>query len=184
MVAPTRSTDRHPVFQTMISFHGAHPTTWDLPGLAVRAHEITPDIAKYDLQFTVVEQTAEEGGGYEASLTYAKDLFDTDTAESFAVMLETIVETLTAQPSAVVGDVDLAGRGLRALPGRPAGDALTLPELLLRGAADPHAPAIVDVAASTTLTYGELDRRSDAMAFALIARGIAPEMIVALALPR
>ncbi|KIM16210.1 hypothetical protein QV65_16030, partial [Rhodococcus erythropolis] len=65
-----------------------------------------------------------------------------------------------------------------------AGDALTLPELLLRGAADPHAPAIVDVAASATLTYGELDRRSDAMAFALIARGIAPEMIVALALPR
>ncbi|MDJ0429704.1 non-ribosomal peptide synthetase [Rhodococcus qingshengii] len=184
VVAPTRTTDRHPVFQTMISFHGAHPTTWDLPGLAVRAHEITPDIAKYDLQFTVVEQTAEEGGGYEASLTYAKDLFDTDTAESFAVMLETIVETLTAQPSAVVGDVDLAGRRLRALPGRPAGDALTLPELLLRGAADPHAPAIVDVATSVTLTYGELDRRSDAMAFALIARGIAPEMIVALALPR
>ncbi len=99
-------------------------------------------------------------------------------------MLETIVETLTAQPSAVVGDVDLAGRGLRALPGRPAGDALTLPELLLRGAADPHAPAIVDVATSVTLTYGELDRRSDAMAFALIARGIAPEMMVALALPR
>ncbi|GAA3184776.1 hypothetical protein GCM10020255_080810 [Rhodococcus baikonurensis] len=184
VVAPTRSTDRHPVFQTMMSFHGAHPTAWDLPGLAVRAHEITPAIAKYDLQFTVVEQTAEEGGGYEASLTYAKDLFDTDTAESFAVMLETIIETLTAQPSAVVGDVDLAGRGLRALPGRPAGDALTLPELLLRGAADPQAPAIVDVAASATLTYGELDRRSDAMAFALIARGIAPEMIVALALPR
>ncbi|MDV6273696.1 amino acid adenylation domain-containing protein [Rhodococcus erythropolis] len=184
VVAPTRTTDRHPVFQTMISFHGAHPTAWDLPGLTVRAHEITPDIAKYDLQFTVVEQSAEEGGGYTASLTYAQDLFDADTAASFAVMLETVVETLTAQPSVVVGDVDLVGRGLRALHGRPAGDALTLPELLLRGVADPHALALVDVGASISLTYGELDRRSDAMAFALIARGLAPEMIVALALPR
>ncbi|PBC41070.1 non-ribosomal peptide synthetase [Rhodococcus sp. ACPA4] len=185
VVAPTRTTDRHPLFQTMFSFHAAHQVAWKLPGLSVRAEEITPDVAKFDLQFTVVEQTAQEGAGYTASLTYATDLFDADTAASFATMLETLVAEVTADPTVVVGDVDLLGPNeSSAVRGDVAGDPATLPQLLARAASDPLALALIDAAGSDALTYGELDRRSDALCRVLVASGAAPEMIVAIALPR
>ncbi|MGG7099751.1 amino acid adenylation domain-containing protein [Rhodococcus sp. 24CO] len=185
VVAPTRTTDRHPLFQTMFSFHAAHQVAWELPGLSIRAEEITPDVAKFDLQFTVVEQTEDEGNGYTASLTYATDLFDADTAASFAAMLETLIAEVAADPTVVVGDVDLLGPNEScALRGDPATHPMTLPQLLARAASDPLALAVIDVAGSDALTYGELDRRSDALCRVLVERGAAPETIVAIALPR
>ena len=185
IVAPTRTPDRHPLFQTMFSFHSAHQVAWKLPGLSVRAEEITPDVAKFDLQFTVVEQAKDEGYGYTASLTYATDLFDADTAASFATMLQTLIAEVTADPTVVVGDVDLVGTNESgAAHGDVAADPATLPQLLARAASDPLALALIDVAGSCALTYGELDRRSDALCSALVKAGAAPETIVAIALPR
>ncbi|MFE4499937.1 amino acid adenylation domain-containing protein [Rhodococcus sp. NPDC056743] len=185
VVAPTRTTDRHPLFQTMFSFHAAHQVAWELPGLNVRVEEITPDVAKFDLQFTVVEQTEDEGGGYTASLTYATDLFDADTAASFATMLETLVAAAVVDPTVAVGDVPLAGSNeSRAVRGATATGAMTLPQLLVRAASDPSALALIDAAGTHSLTYGELDRRSDALCRVLVQNGAAPETIVAIALPR
>lgn len=60
---------------------------------------------------------------------------------------------------------------------------VTLTDLLLHRMADtPEAPAVTFGA--TTLTYGELDRRSAALAAALRARGAGPGKVVAVALPR
>ncbi|WP_394426001.1 AMP-binding protein [Streptomyces sp. SGAir0957] len=66
---------------------------------------------------------------------------------------------------------------------RTASCGLTLPELFTRTAGhSPDAVALAD--ASGEVTYGELAARSDRLARALRARGIGPETVVAVALPR
>jgi len=55
-------------------------------------------------------------------------------------------------------------------------------QIAARAAADPDAPAVV--AATGSLTYGELNARANRLAHALRARGVGPEVPVALLTPR
>ncbi|MGC0364047.1 amino acid adenylation domain-containing protein [Rhodococcus sp. 27YEA15] len=178
VTSPPRTTDRHPLFQTAVSFHSEVRTDFALPGLAVQVQEIAPDIAKFDLQLTIVEQ----GAGYAATFTYARALFDADTVERFADMFTAVLGALTAAPTTVIGDVCLESP--RAPQETLDPPAATLAELLMRAAADPDAVAVVDVAGARQLTYRELDRRSDALAWALIGRGVRSDVVVAIALAR
>ncbi|GAA2253894.1 non-ribosomal peptide synthetase [Streptomyces ruber] len=95
-----------------------------------------------------------------------------------------------AEPDRLVGTFDLTTAEERhELLGRsraahtPAGPAPSVPELFAAQAeATPDTAAVVTDGES--LTYRELDRRADRLAHALRARGIGPEDIVAVALPR
>ncbi len=72
---------------------------------------------------------------------------------------------------------------LVARTGAPAVPPRTLPELLAEAAArDPQAPAVVFE--GTSLSYAELDERSNRLARLLIAEGIGAEDLVAVGVPR
>ncbi|GGW03189.1 hypothetical protein GCM10010230_37770 [Streptomyces narbonensis] len=105
-------------------------------------------------------------------------------AGRYAALLRTVV----AEPSRLVGRTGLLSLREREhltelnATGHPVPEA-TLASLFAASVArTPHAPAVVFE--DTTLTYAELDRRAEALARRLRARGAGPERYVAVAVPR
>ncbi|WP_169812539.1 non-ribosomal peptide synthetase [Nocardia acidivorans] len=185
---PVRSTAHHPLFQVMLSVQDALPELPRLDGVRVAVEEIALEIAKFDLHFTFTEFRGAQGDpdGLDIRLTYATDLFDPETAESLSARFVRLLAGVGGRPQISVGDIDLLSVPERAAlaPARGVHGPVpaTLPEVFTAAAVDREAIALVSD--SSTLTYGELDERSDRIARALIALGIGPGDIVALALPR
>ncbi|MGH4036187.1 non-ribosomal peptide synthetase, partial [Actinomycetota bacterium Odt1-20B] len=157
-----------------------------LPGFRTEMRRVDTGGAKFDLAFELTEHT---GGTVEGLVEYSTDLFDAGTVASLAARLVRLLDTLTADPDTPVTAVDvLADEERRLVLGEWCGDAapvenLTVPELWARRvAADPHAPALI--CADYELSAAELDIRAGQLAHELVARGIGPESLVALALPR
>ncbi|MCX4237761.1 non-ribosomal peptide synthetase [Streptomyces ortus] len=124
-------------------------------------------------------------------LHYAEDVLDPVIAGQFAGHIDRLVEALAHAPAgARVGDIELVATGEAAAivaAGRtPAGgDAMVAPvhELFRKVAAGrPDAPALSDP--DRTLSYAELDARSDAVAGALRGHGVAPGNRVGVCLDR
>ncbi|MFD7032575.1 amino acid adenylation domain-containing protein [Streptomyces sp. NPDC059917] len=125
----------------------------------------------------------------ELAVEYRPDLFDARTAALLARRLATVLEQLAGDPELPVGALRLLAAdepaavraGLRG-PQCPAEPGTVADRFAERAAATPRACAIV--AGAERLTFGELDARVDALAALLAVRGVGPEDVVALAVPR
>ncbi|MDF6018169.1 non-ribosomal peptide synthetase [Streptomyces sp. JH34] len=192
LLNPVRSQNHHPLFQTMLVLQNHTPAApVDLPGITARGIPVDPGVSKFDLSFTFTETYDDDGapGGMRATVDYATELFDASTVRDLAGRLVLLLTAVTADPDRPLSTYDVftaAERDRLAAWGTgPADDGpgATVPALFERWARrTPDAPAVRD--AGTTLTYGELDARADALARHLAARGIGPEDRVAVALPR
>ncbi|MEU9305140.1 amino acid adenylation domain-containing protein, partial [Streptomyces sp. NPDC048269] len=188
---PARSLARHPLFQVMLAFQNNAAAALDLDGLRITPSNVGLDAAKFDLSFQLSEQFAEDGSpaGVAAGLEYAVDLFDRSTAERIAGRFVRLLEAVAADPDLPITAVDLLTEAERwqvtkEWTGAPAGVApVTFAELFeTQAARTPDAVAVVSP--DVELTYAELDARSNRLARALVERGVGPEKIVALVLPR
>ncbi|MCA1006191.1 amino acid adenylation domain-containing protein [Rhodococcus hoagii] len=194
-VAPSRSTARHPLFQTVLSFQNQQQAALELPGLTVGAVPDQERAAKFDLQLTLIPAPS---GDLEALLTYATDLFDESTVATLGRRFVRILEAVAADARVVVGDIDIvsdaeraqlqgaatsggsadAGPGATVVPSDS-----TVPQILAAVVeADPEAPAISDD--GEEITYGDLDEQSSRLARLLIGEGVGPGHHVPIALPR
>ncbi|MBF6206107.1 amino acid adenylation domain-containing protein, partial [Streptomyces gardneri] len=110
---PTRSQARHPLFQVMLSFQEMSHATLELPGLSVTADELEVDIAKFDLQWTVTEERGANGepAGMGAVVSYATELFDSETVAAFADRFVRVLCEVVDDPQVAIGDIDLLGEG-------------------------------------------------------------------------
>lgn len=123
-------------------------------------------------------------------LHHDPDVHDADAVARHAGHLARVLAVLAAEPDRPVRAVDplTAAERARAVEewndtaaGYP--DDQRIEQLFARRAgAAPHAPAVVH--RGTTLTYAELDRRSDRLAVRLQEDGLHPDERVALLLPR
>ncbi|WP_253277343.1 non-ribosomal peptide synthase/polyketide synthase [Rhodococcus sp. RD6.2] len=193
VLAPARSQARHPLFQVALFFQNLGRTELELPGLRVAPLDVDARMAKFDLQVTVTESATDESGaltGMSVDLIYATDLFDEDSIADFGRRLVRILSAVTADPGIAVGDVDLfdgpervrvLGQWNDSAHVLPA-DELLLDEFRAQVTANPAATAVVFEGAS--LTYGEFASRVNRLARALIASGVGPESLVALAVRR
>ncbi|MGY2093592.1 condensation domain-containing protein, partial [Nocardia gipuzkoensis] len=181
LLDPVRSAARHPLFQVMLVLQNLAPATLDLPGLTVSGIDPQVSAAKFDLQVTLAEQPGAQG--ISAVVGYATDLFDESTVRNFASRFRRVLAAVAADATAVVGDIDVLAPGerdqvLRAWNARGAWvPGATLPDVIAEQAwSRPEAVAIRY--ADTTLTFGELQRRANQVARALIAQGAGPESLV------
>jgi amino acid adenylation domain-containing protein/non-ribosomal peptide synthase protein (TIGR01720 family) len=185
-LAPDRSQARHPLFQVMLVLQNTAAAELQLPGLHTEMSRIDTRAAKFDLAFEMTEHPDGRVGGL---LEYATDLFDADTAAGLAARLVRLLDAVTADPAAPVGSHDILEDQERrnVLTGwndsAVALEPLTVPELFARRvAADPGADALISP--DGVLSAAGLDVRADRLARQLAQRGVGPESLVALALPR
>ncbi|WP_036528383.1 amino acid adenylation domain-containing protein [Nocardia sp. CNY236] len=186
---PARSRAHHPMFQVMLSVRNEPVGGLHLPGLQIEAVDLDTGVAKFDLQFTLTEtQTAQrDPAGITVAVNYATDLFDESTAQRLGRRLTRLLAAIAANPTTAVGDLELLDpaewselapvRGAK--PDRP----VTFPEAFDQAAnVDPEAVALVSD--GVAMTYDTLDRWTNRIARVLIARGVGPETLVALGIPR
>ncbi|WP_344595660.1 non-ribosomal peptide synthase/polyketide synthase [Streptomyces violaceusniger] len=190
-LAPVRSVGRHPLFQVNVTLHNTPEGTLDLPGLTVQVRPGEIPLAKFDLDFQVMEQFDSQGrpAGMEAVLIYAAALFDQATAEGFITRLVRVLREVVADPDIGLDRVEVvdADERRRTLvewndTARPVA-AATVPELFsTRAARTPEAVAVVS--GEEQVSYAELEAESNRLARYLIAQGVGPESLVAVVMDR
>ncbi|WP_282796165.1 non-ribosomal peptide synthetase [Streptomyces sp. CC224B] len=131
-----------------------------------------------------------DGPHLRLAVHYQRHVLDQAAADELAARLAHVLGHLAESPDARVSEVGVldAAERTRVLEEfnatvreRP---ATTVTELFARHAADtPDAPALTDTD-GTTLTYGQLDRRTNRLAHLLRERGVGRDAVVAVALPR
>ncbi|MER7057943.1 amino acid adenylation domain-containing protein, partial [Streptomyces sp. NPDC000351] len=185
---PSRSLSHHPLFQTGLVVQNAPGGDFELPGLTVSGVPVLTGTARLDLTFGFAEEHGPDGRptGLSGAVEYSTDLFDRSTVEALVARWTRLLAAAAAAPDQPIGGIDLLSaeerRELLPAPeGETAGASVT--ELFAaRVAAVPDAVALVS--GDVELTYRRLNARANRFAHALIARGVGPEQVVAVALPR
>ncbi|NJJ57029.1 non-ribosomal peptide synthase/polyketide synthase [Pseudomonas grimontii] len=186
---PERSLSLNPLFQVMFNHQVANRQAFAehasselrVEGLAWNSHT-----AHFDLDLDVQEW----GEGLSASLGYATDLFAPATIERMADHWQRLLQAMVADQQQPINQLNLLGQDeqqhiLQLWNQTDAGFSAErfVHELVAdRAAENPDAVAVKFDA--QTLSYGELDRQANRLAHALIARGVGPEVRVAIAMPR
>ena len=170
----------------MLSFEPANDQRLDLPGLFLTPIAPEGAVAKFDLTLSLTDSAA----GLRGSLDYGADLFAPETAAQFARLLARMLTAAAAAPQARLsallepGDAeqaaladlergpDLAAPSLRSIPAQVADWAARAPA------------AIAVLETGRLLTYRDLVDRARGLARTLRARGVGPEAVVAVCLPR
>ncbi|HSG41230.1 MAG TPA: amino acid adenylation domain-containing protein, partial [Thermoanaerobaculia bacterium] len=184
-VAPGRDLSRPPLVQTVFTLQNALPPLELAPGLVAGVEEVHNGTAKFDLTVFVEESSH----GFEARAEYASDLFDAATIQRLLGHFRVLLEGIAAHPRAPLSELPLLTEAERRLllhewsaTEPPAAPFLVHRRIEEWAARTPDRPALV--AAGETLTYGEMNRRANRLAHALIRRGIGPDKVVAVCMER
>ncbi|WP_308404109.1 non-ribosomal peptide synthetase [Streptomyces rhizosphaericus] len=193
---PRRVAGRHPLFQVRLVLNdideqAVQDVDRDFGEVRVGLEHTDPGAAKFDLLFRFAERRDGVGApaGMRGAVEFSTALFDRSTVGALVGRLVRVLEAVVADPGVRVGAVDVlseAERGLvlgewiataRDVP------VVALPQLVeAQAARSPRATAVV--CGETVLSYAELNARANRLARLLVARGVGPEVRVAVLLPR
>ncbi|MEU4146693.1 amino acid adenylation domain-containing protein, partial [Streptomyces parvulus] len=199
-VNPDRATSHHPLFQVMLTFDTTQQDALGelgrLPGISTSLLPVHTGLSRFDLVFAFDERRDADGGraGLDLAVEFSTELFDAGTVRTLTDRLLRLLTEVAADPGMRLGDVDVLVPGERhdllVTANRPDGAAAspapvtaTLPELFERQAAR-HPGRTALTFEGTSLSYADLNARANRLARLLTARGIGPDALVALALPR
>ncbi|HEX2094411.1 MAG TPA: amino acid adenylation domain-containing protein, partial [Longimicrobiaceae bacterium] len=179
-----RSLGHTPIFQVLFTLD-------DATGKALRlgAHPLEPlDVGASTSQFDLGLVVTDEGERLDLRLGFRTALFDGETVERMLAHYARLLEGMAARPGTRLSEVSLLGaeEARRLLvewndTGTVVPTGLRAHDLIAAWAErEPGAPAVLFGA--ETLTYGELEARSNRLARYLLALGVRPETPVALCL--
>ncbi|MHC3475579.1 amino acid adenylation domain-containing protein, partial [Streptomyces sp. 7R007] len=190
-LAPTRSMSRQPLFQTMLTMQNTGRSALELAGLQARGLGPGEPPAQFDLSVAVTEVFGAGGApvGLRGAVTVAADLFDEASAGVLAQRLVRVLEAVALEPSIRVRSLPVLDDVERAHVLNAWNEtAEDIPETLVpdmftaQASRTPDTVAVID--GDTVVTYGELNARANRLAGFLAARGVGPESVVGLCLPR
>ncbi|KJR63083.1 hypothetical protein VY88_23170 [Azospirillum thiophilum] len=184
-----RSLSYNPLFQVMFNHQRRDGRAFSaMDGLRVEPMALDSAVASYDLTLDTVE---EEGGGIEASFTYATDLYDHDRIDRLRRHFETLLSGLAGDAGRRLGEVPLLTADERArfaswnAPVAAEAFEPVHQRIAAVAAAFAGRPAVIDGGPDgSALGFAALDRRANALACRLAAAGVGPEVRVGVALPR
>ncbi|OZD17151.1 non-ribosomal peptide synthetase [Rhodococcus sp. 06-156-3C] len=189
---PPRFSGRHPLFQVLLTFQDGGRATVQASGLALSPVEVAVHAARFDLELVFSESYSSSGdpNGIEFSITYARDIFDTSTVDALAARVRLLLDVVSEDSTAVVGDIALIDAAERRWlideinsTHHEFDETSTLVSMYAaRAAASPDADALT--CDDVTLTYREFDARVNTLARYLISRGVGPETRVAVSMHR
>ncbi|NNA89636.1 non-ribosomal peptide synthetase [Pseudomonas gessardii] len=184
---PPRSAAYNPLFQVMCNVQRwEFQQSRQLAGMTVEYLANDARATKFDLNLEVTDLDHRLG----CCLTYSTDLFDEPRIARMAAHWCNLLEALIADPQQRLSELPLLHvdeqRALQDSLGLEAGEhrldqcihQLFSQQVQARG----DAPALTF--AGQTLSYRELDRRANRLAWMLRERGVGPQVRVGLALPR
>jgi amino acid adenylation domain-containing protein len=182
---PERDTRRHPLFQVMFTLQSAPWPDVKLAGLSLSVIPLDTGTSPFDLSLTAREEPA----GLSLAAEYSTHLFRPDMIRRLLGHFQVLLEGIVADPDRPIAQLPLLGEAERRalLVERNQTQAeysgRSVHELFEEQAArTPMATAVVFEGQS--LTYGELNARANRLARYLQARGVGPDQLVAVRLPR
>lgn len=181
---PDRDLSCHPLFQVAFSMATLAPP--HLAGVSTSAPEdVDLGAAKFDLMLTVVDR----GDETDCCLEYRRDIFDDDTIQRvggrYVCLLQAIVDTpgtsVTKIPLLSAEEAAAIERWTTAHSDYPSSQCM---HELFEEQVRRHATAIALVEGEETVTYAELNRRANQVAWRLREQGVGADDVVAVTLPR
>ena len=182
-----RDTSRNPLVLVMLQLMELpEPSLQGLEGLEVERLDGRGNVSRFDLEFILRRHP---GGGLNAQIIFATDLFNADRIERLSSQLLTLLGSVVESQDAAVDALNLLPEAERLLIERwQQGPVVAVPKICMHELFEQQVQrtpeAIALVFGDQALSYGELNTRANRLAHALIDRGVGPEVIVALALER
>ncbi|WP_435244834.1 non-ribosomal peptide synthase/polyketide synthase [Streptomyces sioyaensis] len=185
-LAPPRDPSRTPLVQVLVVQQTAMVHPQEAGGVRIDEHPLPRPAARFDL---VLEFLPRGDGSFGLTVEYNTDLFDARTVARMSRHLHLLLEGMADGPHRTVAELPLLTDDERRTmldawnAPQEEGPETTLPALFEeQSARTPDRTAVV--CDGTRLTYDEANRRANRLARLLVGRGVGPESLVALALPR
>ncbi|WP_406726985.1 amino acid adenylation domain-containing protein [Streptomyces sp. GD-15H] len=180
---PDRDGIRQPFFQAVLHLAEVQLNTIRLDGLTADVVRMDTQAPGVDLALTLA--TAESG--LAAAWEYDAALFDTATIEGMQGHFRRLLEAAVAEPALRLSQLPVLGEAEHAelvAPGPPAEAEPPLLHEAFATRARERPDAVALTSHERSLTYAEADAAADRLAGVLRARGVGPEVRVAVCLPR
>ncbi|MEU5366904.1 amino acid adenylation domain-containing protein [Streptomyces sp. NPDC005925] len=189
---PRRSTDRHPLVQTIVQVEPAGPGATAGGALSGTPLGTDSGFTKFDLTVSLRETRSADGAaaGLVGVLEYATDLYDDATARMLTAHLERTLRAVAEDPSRRISDIGLLTPDEEfrllteyndtAVPRAACG--LLHERFAARARRTPDRVALRH--GDDEVTFAELDERANALAHTLLAAGVARDGAVAVLMDR
>jgi amino acid adenylation domain-containing protein len=192
---PDRDMSRNPLFQVIFSFHDSQLPELKFPQVTGRMQYEFNSTAKFDLDVVVMPRYTRSAGDDQieeivVEWEYCTDLFDDATVKRLMDHYEAVLEAVLANPDRRLRDFSPLSATERATildewndTRREFSHDKCIHELF-EAQVERTPDALALIADNGQLTYRELNERANQLAHYLRARGIGPESLVGLCVPR
>ena len=183
---PDRDLGQNPLFQVIFAVQNASRSELQLPGLTLQLQPMETTATRFDLEVHVWDFR----GLLSLTFFYSTDLFDASTIARLSDHYRALLAAATAEPERRISRLPIMTGAEERLvldtfsrhdAPYPAESSIAR-EFERQAALAPAATAVIFGAES--LTYAELNRRANQLAWHLRARGVGPDVLVGLCVER
>ncbi|MFV1967159.1 MAG: amino acid adenylation domain-containing protein, partial [Pirellulaceae bacterium] len=187
-VKPQRDLSRHPLFQAMFVLQNTASPEVKGPGVTIEPFEERSRESTAYFELTLALRETEQG--FRGSLNFNTDLFHADTIDRMARHYQMLLERAVAQPDHPLSTLSLSDDSERETllvdwndtASDYPGDACIHSLFEDQVERTPNAVALID--GPRQWTYRELNEQANRLAHYLQDRGVRPDQVVAVRLPR